>query len=140
MRIPKALSDLFGALGPLVARVTIAAVFIPAGLGKFGHMEKTIEYFQSLGVPGASIQAPFVAGVELIGGILVLFGLGTRFISAALIGIMAVAIRTAKWEDFAGWDGLIEVSEFLYIVILFALVAGGAGLVSLDALWRRFRR
>jgi len=54
------------------------------------------------------------------------------FASVPLIGIMLVAIRTAKWEDVSGLGSLFGLSEVLYIVLLIWLVIKGAGSLSMD--------
>src|SRR4051794_7388777 len=79
----------------IVARVAIGYVFIQSGWGKLHHLDKVIQFFTSLGIPAPQLQAPFVAGVELVGGVLVLGGLFTRVASVPLIGTMVVAILTA---------------------------------------------
>lgn len=120
----------------ILTRITLGILFAQAGWGKFGRMEGVISYFDSLGIPAAHIQAPFVAGVELVAGILILIGLGTRYAALPLIGVMAVAIRTALWENVEGISSLFEMSEFLYIVLLVWLVSTGSKTLSLDA-WLR---
>lgn len=117
-----------------VTRVTIASVFIDSGWGKIQHLDKTIEFFQSIGVPMAHLQAPFVAIIELLCGALILVGLATRAAAVPLIVVMLVALRTAKWEDITGFSSLFEISEYLYIVLLTWVVTQGAGRFSLDQL------
>lgn len=119
-------------LPALITRLVIGWVFIESGWGKLTHLDKVVEFFGSLGIPFASIQAPFVAGVELVAGLLVLVGLATRFASVPLIGVMIVAIITAKAGDIEGLGSLFGLSEALYIVLLLWLVIRGAGKVSLD--------
>ena len=119
-------------LAPLLARFTIGVVFIESGWGKLHHLDKVTEFFQSLGIPGAQYQAPFVATTELVAGSLVLIGLATRLASIPLIGTMVVAILTAKMSDLNGWTDLFGISEFLYIVLLFWLLMSGPGPVSAD--------
>lgn len=126
------------AVPEIISRIVIGLVFIESGWGKFLHLEKVTSYFESLNIPYANIQAPFVSGVELIGGLFVLLGLFTRLSSLPLIGILIVAIRTAKWEDVTDFSSLLGLSEFLYIVILVWLVSTGAKHLSLDALICRY--
>jgi len=121
-------------LPSFLTRITIATVFIQSGLGKLNHLERTIEYFASLGIPAASIQAPFAAGTEFICGLLILIGLATRFASIPLIVVMVVAIITAKAEDVESVSSLFSISEYLYIVLLGWLVTQGAGRLSVDYL------
>jgi putative oxidoreductase len=121
-------------LAPLIARITIGIVFVESGWGKLQHLDKVVEFFASIGVPAPAIQAPFVAGTELVAGLLVLFGFLTRIASIPLIIVMCVAIMTAKKADLSGWTDIFGFSEFLYIVLLFWLVMEGAGKISVDNL------
>ncbi|PIS11081.1 MAG: DoxX family protein [Bdellovibrio sp. CG10_big_fil_rev_8_21_14_0_10_47_8] len=119
-------------LAPLLARFTIGVVFIESGWGKLHNLEKVIDFFQSLGIPAAQYQAPFVAGVELVAGTLILVGLATRLASIPLIGTMIVAIITAKKDDISGWTDLFGISEFLYVVLLIWILLAGPGKASID--------
>lgn len=121
-------------LPPLLARITLGCVFIESGRGKLQHLDKVTAFFDSLGIPAANLQAPFVAGVELGGGILLLAGLATRLISIPLMVILTVAILTAKKADLTGFSALTGFTEFLYILLLVWLIIQGAGILSLDAL------
>lgn len=134
-------------LPPLVARLTIGSVFITSGWGKLHHLDKVTQFFQSLGIPWASFQAPFASGTEFVCGILVLAGLMTRAASVPLIVIMIVAICTARAGDLtavsdvssllSSFDKLTGFIEYLYIALLLWLVAYGPGVVALDALIAR---
>lgn len=122
-------------LPPLLARVIIGFIFVQAGWGKFRHLDRVVEFFTQLGIPAANIQAPFVAGVELVCGFLVLIGLATRLASVPLIVTMIVAILTTKMEDITGFGDLFATSEFLFVALLLWLVIAGAGRLSVDRIW-----
>ena len=119
------------------ARVTLGWVFLQSGWGKLHNLEGVTEFFVSLGVPFAQVQAPMVAGIEFGGGLLLLLGLATRFAALPLVGVMLVAIRTALWDDIHDLSDLFGLAEFGYVVLLSGLVVFGAGSLSLDALVRR---
>jgi putative oxidoreductase len=116
----------------LLSRITVGWVMAESGWGKFQNLPKVVEFFQSLGIPAANIQAPFVAGVELVGGILLILGLLTRLISIPLSITMIVAILTAKREDITAFSDLFGLSEYLYIVLMVWLIFMGPGKASLD--------
>ena len=116
----------------LVARLTIGAVFIESGWGKLHNLAKVTEFFKELGIPLAQVQAPFVSGVELVGGIMILVGFWTRLAALPLMGTMVVAILTAKLSDISGPTDIFGFIEFLYIVILLYLFVYGAGKLSVD--------
>ena len=139
------ISKLFAWLPPLLARVTIAWVFISSGWGKIHHIDKVIGFFSSLGLPAPSFHAHLVAYTELIAGLLILVGLATRLASIPLVVIMIVALRSAFADQLAGplsedFSALTGIAEYLYITLLVWLIVAGPGRVALDS-WvaRRFR-
>ncbi|MDQ0247385.1 putative membrane protein YphA (DoxX/SURF4 family) [Bacillus fengqiuensis] len=89
-------------LGSFIIRVVLGLTFFVHGLAKFqGGIENTAGFFSSVGIPG--FLAYVVGGVELIGGILLMLGFGTRIIAGAFAIIMAGAIFTVKLKSsFAG--------------------------------------
>ncbi len=121
-----------------VARLSIGWVFVLSGWGKLHNLPKVIEYFGSLGIPAPHIQAPFVAGIEFAGGLLVLAGLFTRVVSVPLAMTMVVALLTAKRGEISSASDLFGTVEFLYLLVLGFLAAFGAGALSLDGIlvWR----
>ena len=121
-------------LPPLVARISLGAVFAESGWGKLNNLDQVIEYFTSLGIAFAHLQAPFVAGLEFVGGILLIIGFFTRFISVPLIVVMVVAILKAKLEEVTSITDIFAFSEYLYILLLASLFTSGAGVLSLDQL------
>jgi len=124
-------------LGPLVARITVGWVFLWAGWGKLGAMPQVIENFRGWGVPSPEILAPFVSGLEFVGGILLLLGLFTRLFAAPLIVVMIVAIKSALWEQVDSLESLLGLGEFAYLAIFLWLSTAGPGAVSLDYLLQR---
>jgi putative oxidoreductase len=119
-------------LPPLLARITVGYIFIESGWGKLHNLSKVIEFFTQLGIPAPQIQAPFVATVEFVCGLLVFLGAFTRLASVPLIGVMIVAIWTAKLNDISGVSDLFATSEYLYILLLLWLAIAGGGSVSVD--------
>lgn len=121
----------------LLVRIVVGTVFFGTGKGKLEHLDGVIEFFRSLGIPAPELQAPFVASLELVGGILLILGLGTRAIVAPLAATMFVAIATAKWADLEGFRSLMGLQEVDYLVMFAVLFVLGPGKVSLDALLRK---
>ena len=66
------------------------AVFTPAG---------TVGFFESLGLPGVFAYATIAA--ELLGGIALVLGVATRWVSLALVPVLAGALFLVHWD--AGW-------------------------------------
>ena len=119
-------------LPPLVLRIVLGVTFLSAGWGKLHNLDAITRFFESLGIPAAGVQAPFVAGAEFLGGILILVGLGTRVAALLLAGVMAVALYTAIWPGVAGVRELLSSIEAVYLAAFLYLAAHGAGAVSVD--------
>src|SRR5467141_1871243 len=75
-------------LARLAIRIAVGLEFFGSGLGKLGKLSGLIQYFRSLGIPGAEILAPFVASTELVCGVLIALGLATRPAAVMLCGVM----------------------------------------------------
>jgi putative oxidoreductase len=129
-----AVADRLAFAPPLIARLVVGFVFAHSGWGKLHNLDQVAQFFASLGIPFAELQAPFVAGVEFGCGLLVSFGLATRLAALPLIGTMVVALATALAPKITGLNELFGLSEFLYIALLAQLAIGGGGPLSLDAL------
>ncbi|MCW8133831.1 MAG: DoxX family protein, partial [Planctomycetota bacterium] len=86
----------FGAFAaPLLTRLALGYAFYQTGSGKWAHIDNTVEFFAGLGIPAPAANAYFVATLELVGGIALILGLGTRLFSLALSSTMVVAMMTA---------------------------------------------
>ena len=112
-------------------------VFIESGWGKLHDIPKVVEFFQSLGIPYAEQQAPFVAATEFVCGLAVFAGFATRLAAIPLTVTMVIALMTALKDQVDGFSSLTSISEFLYIVILVNVIFQGAGCLSLDYLIKR---
>jgi len=123
--------------GPLLVRLTLGLVFVTTGWGKLHNLDDVTTFFESLHIPAPGVQAAFVSTVELVGGALLIAGLATRIASALLIGVMAVAIYTAKLPELHGVVDLANTVEFTYLAMFVWLVVRGAGAASLDHLIAR---
>jgi len=134
----KLLTSLFNKLdwtAPLISRLTLGFIFVQSGWGKFQHLDNVVQFFSAIGIPAAHVQAPFVAGVELVCGALVAVGLFTRLAAMPLIGTMVVAIYTVKLEEVGQFSDFLSFSEYLFIVLLLWLIVKGAGALSLDRIF-----
>lgn len=92
----------FDGLGPLLARLYLAPIFILAGWGKWqAGAENIAHYFANIGIPLSQLSAYLATYTELIGGVLLLLGLGIRWITPPLMVTMIVAAVFAHWDN--GW-------------------------------------
>lgn len=132
------LADRLSWLGPLALRLIIGVSFILTGWGKLHNLEGITGYFETLGIPAASIQAPMVSVFEFAGGILLVLGLATRVAAGLLSGVMVVAILTAIAPQASGLGAIIGSLEAMYLAVFVYLAACGGGAASLDrVLWKR---
>jgi putative oxidoreductase len=82
-------------IGALILRVTLGVIFFIHGYVKFQDgIENTVGWFTSIGLPGFLAYA--VAGIELVGGLALILGLGTRIVSALIAIIMIGATLKVK--------------------------------------------
>ena len=106
--------------GSVVLRVILGLTFIIHGLSKFqGGLGNTAGFFESLGIPGFS--AYVVAVIELIGGILLILGIGTRVVSVLFAAIMLGAIFTAKLSAGFLGDGQMAGYELELALLAMAI-------------------
>jgi putative oxidoreductase len=128
-------------LGLLIARLAIAVVMIAHGAQKVFTftLDGTAASFADMGVPAASVTGPALAIFELVGGVLLLVGVGTRVVAAlnaaAMIGALVIVHLAA---GFFASDGGYELVLVLAAVSI-ALVLTGPGAYSVDALIARRR-
>jgi putative oxidoreductase len=123
-----------GWLSPALARLTVGLVFFQSGWGKLHSLDQVTGYFTELGLPAPAFQARLASGTEFACGGLLLLGLATRFAAVPLIVTMAVAIRTALWDQVDGLSSLVGLTEFAYVALLVWLATDGGGPLSLDRL------
>ncbi len=139
-----AASKIAGALqfaAPLMTRLLVGVAFFYTGQGKLQNLDRTTAFFTDLGVPFAAANALFISSLELVGGICLMLGLGTRFFSMLLSSTMIVALLTADKANFVGKfpAELTDVSPVVLLVFLIWLALYGPGRVSLDwLLGKRF--
>lgn len=122
----------FGSLSLLVSRIVLGIVFAGSGWWKLTNLEQAIGFFQSINIPMASLQAPFVGALELVGGILLILGFMTRILSLPLMIIMVVAILTAHSGEITSMKELFKEDAFLYFILLFIHLGIGSGKYSVD--------
>jgi putative oxidoreductase len=110
----------FRFVGPIVLRVSLGIIFLWHGIDKFDAGISNVEgAFDSWGVPLPGLAAPFTAIVEIVAGVALIIGLGTR-IAAALLGLIMIgAVIFVKAEL-----GLISSEPMPGTELDLALLAG----------------
>ncbi len=112
-------------IGAFILRVTLGVLFMIHGIVKFqGGIENSVSWFSSLGLPGFMAYA--VALIEIIGGIALLIGFATRYVSALFALLMIGAILKVKLSvgllgngQMAGYElDLAFLAMSVYLVIV----------------------
>ena len=110
-------------------RVSLGIMFIAHALLKYYvfTLPGTVKFFESIGLPGPLAYLTFFA--ELIGGILILAGIGTRWVSLALVPVLlgAVWAHSGNGWLFNAPNGGWEYPAFLTVAaVVVALLGDGA--------------
>lgn len=135
-KITKPFIQLFSSfqdLALLVMRLILAYGFYEPAMNKIKNFSSVVSWFENtLHLPYPYANAILATGTEIIGVILLSLGLKTRFIAIPLMVIMVVAINSVHWVNgFSCGKNGYEVPLY-YFIMLFALMAFGAGKYSLD--------
>ncbi|WP_457601146.1 DoxX family protein [Hydrogenivirga sp.] len=113
-------------------------LFAQAGYGKLTHIERTTEFFKSLGMPLPELNAYFIGLTEFLGGFLLGLGLGTHLVGLFLTGEMFVAYLIAHRSELASLfsdpSEFYTAPPFTFLFVSVVLFLFGAGKVSLDYL------
>jgi putative oxidoreductase len=132
----------------IIIRLMAGAVFFFEGILKFLYANQGVGRFTKLGFPFPEATAHIIATGEIIGGLLLLFGLFTRYVSFYFIIQMIVAVLSTKISLYLGnsplpmpavppkigfWAVEHETrSDYAQIMTCLFLLIEGAGRMSLD--------
>jgi putative oxidoreductase len=153
-RWPKCREQLEGIgrwMAPLGLRLVLAWEFYEAGREKLRGENWFPSIMDAFPFPFDRIPTDFswalATWFELIGGVALLLGFGTRFFAASLFVLTIVATAAVHWPQ--DWMGLSELAKgyaitdngggnyklpLIYLTMLLPLVFHGAGKLSVDAL------
>jgi len=142
-----------GPAASILIRLMAGGVFFSEGLLKFVYVNQGVGRFTKLGMPMPGVLAPAIAILEIVGGLLLVSGLGTRLISAPFIVEMVVAILSTKVglffgtsplpkppsPPFTGWWAVLHEtrSDYAQLMSCLFLLIAGPGSLSLDAVLQR---
>lgn len=121
------------AWGTTLLRVAIGIIFTAHGAQKLFQMTPSVlaGFFGQIGIPLPELNAYLVIAVELIGGLAMIAGLGTRIVAALFAAVMVVAIATVH-----GAQGFFLPNGFEFNLVLLAgsiaLLLQGAGAFAID--------
>ena len=125
--------------GTTVLRMGLGILILMHGLLKvFVYtVPGTIGFFESVGFPGVLAIPVIVA--EILGGLMLLVGLKTRWASLALVPILlgATSVHAGNGFTFSNPGGGWEFTAFLAVALLALSVYGDDGRLSLAGALRR---
>lgn len=143
-------------LAPLGLRALLAWEFFESGREKLYGQNWFGDIQAQFPLPFRHVPADFSWGLatwfELLGGLALLVGLGTRFVAYALFVLTIVATAAVHWPQ--DWMNLSQLAHgyaisdmghgnyklpLIFLVMLLPLILRGGGRLSLDALLGRFQ-
>ena len=125
----------------LLVRLYWGFQMMQTGWGKLHNIGKVVGFFTSLGIPFPALNAPFIIGLEFVGGILIMLGLGARATALLLVCDMLVAFITADREAlfsvFADPDKFYAAAPYPFLLAFLIVLIFGPGKFALDTLLAR---
>jgi putative oxidoreductase len=119
---------------PLLGRILIAVLFVPAGFGKLTGFQGAVGYAASAGMPLPALGIAAAIAIELGCGLLLLVGYKARWAAAAmaLFSVVAALFFHRDFSDEVHMQ-MIHFQKNLAIAGgLLAFVYFGAGPLSVD--------
>lgn len=122
----------------LAGRLLMAWLFLPAGIDKLTGFAGTVGYISSVGLPMPQLGAVVALVVEIVGGLALIAGLGTRLAAIVLAAFTLVAsfFFHAYWAVPADQQLIPQLLFYKNIAVvggLLTIAAWGAGAWSVDA-------
>jgi putative oxidoreductase len=119
--------------GLTLIRVSTGLIFAVHGYQKFaGGIAGVAGYFAKLGIPAPGLMAPLIAILEFLGGVLLIVGLGARWVGLLLALEMIVTGFLVQLPT-KGWNAS-DLDRSLLAAGL-AMFLAGPGRAAIDALF-----
>lgn len=114
-------------------RVLLSAIFISAGVSKLGAgFEGTQAYMNAMGVNGSLL--PLVIATEILAGIALLVGFGTRIAAFLLAGFTLLAAVVFHFDFTDQMQSILFMKNLAITGGLLTVFTYGAGDLSIDHL------
>lgn len=122
----------------LIGRLLLAWLFLPAGISKISGFAGTVGYAASVGLPMPQLGTAVGLVLEIVGGLALIVGFGTRWaaLALALFTLVASFFFHNYWALPADQQMMQYLMFYKNIAVaggLLVLAAFGAGAWSLDA-------
>ena len=117
----------------LVARILLSAIFIIAGLQKFGGIDGTAGYIGSVGLPAPMLLAWAAALFETLAGIAILAGFRTREAAWLLAAFCAFTGLVFHFQPSNQMQMISFMKNLAIAGGFLVLAATGPGSLSVDA-------
>ncbi len=120
----------FGDWMHLVLRLVVAVIFLAHGFPKIKDLKTTAGNFNAMGFRPGAFWGGYAAILEVVGGVLLLFGVGVQILGLLFAGEMLVA---GLWKMKNGQKLIngYELDLLLFAACL-ALATWGGGLLAFD--------
>ena len=133
----RALENVHPGWGVTAVRVMMGFVLAFSGYQKLtGGMGGVAGFFGQVGIPLPEVMAPFITALELVGGIMLLVGLFTRWLGLLYVIEFIVA---SFWVVIPARGLAMGRLELMMLAGAVMLVLAGAGKASLDEMLARRR-
>ena len=123
--------------GPLIGRILIALLFVPAGFSKITGFSGAVGYIASKGLPMPQVLAAGTVVVEIAAGLALLIGLQARVAAGVLLifTLLTAFLFHNFWAVPADQQMMQSINFYKNLAIsggLLFIMAFGAGPVSVD--------
>jgi putative oxidoreductase len=123
----------------LLVRIAVGLIFFTQGILKYIDPSMGVARFTRIGFTHPCFTAHFVGTFEILCGLLLLLGIGTRLVSIPLLIVITTAIATTKVPELyrsnqGFWYMVSDArTDFAMFCCLIFLILVGGGSWSLDA-------
>jgi putative oxidoreductase len=119
--------------GITIVRVTLAVIFIVAGAQKFSTgMDAVATNFEKMAIPAPGIAGPFIVGLELVGGALLLLGVAGRWLGLLFAIQFVIATFYVKFPGQGFGAARLDLVILAGSLLVFI---AGPGRAAVDSFW-----
>jgi putative oxidoreductase len=128
----------------LLVRLYWGWQFAQSGWGRLHHLPQATQFFASLHIPFPGANVVFVSSLEFVGGIMLILGVASRFISLLLAFDMIVAYLTSDAEALhsilSDPGKFYNADPYTFLFASLLILIFGPGRFAVDWLIRRRSR